>query len=355
MVSDQWSVISGQQSGQYKESADCKLPQYDRLLQVHMFFLEMSTLPHFIQYQGSKRNLAKRILKFFPKTINRLVEPFAGTAAVSVAVSAEQMTNRFWLNDLNQSLIELLEMAIENPNALADFYLALWSEQHIDSIAHYFAVRSKFNETHDPKLFLYLLARCVKGAVRYNSQGMFNQSPDKRRKGTRPETMRKNIAGVSSLLKHKCQFTNWDYRSVLKNCQEGDFIYIDPPYQGVCGNRDSRYCSGIDFDDFVVAIEQLNQTGAIFAISYDGKLGNKAFGQVLPEDLKLKRIEIEVGRSSQATLLGREETTVESLYLSPTLSESLVDISTNDLNPIFNKPKQLKLIETHGEFATTTR
>jgi DNA adenine methylase len=75
----------------------------------------------------------------------------------------------------------------------------------------------------------------------------------------------------------------------------------------------------IYFDDFVLALEQLNQRGVAFAISYDGKRGSKTFGHTLPEELGLKRIEIEVGRSSQATLLGREEITVESLYLSPNL------------------------------------
>lgn len=301
----------------------------------------MANLPHFVQYQGSKRNLAKQILRFFPKKITRLVEPFAGTAAISVATSANQIAHSFWLNDLNKPLIELLKLAIETPNELADFYQRLWSEQHDDSVTHYFKVRSRFNETNDPRLFLYLLARCVKGSVRYNSDGFFNQSPDKRRKGTRPETMRKNIAGVSNLLKGKSKFTSLDYREVLEQIQEGDFIYMDPPYQGVCGNRDSRYLSGIDFDDFVLALEKLNQKKAIFAISYDGRLGNKSFGKVLPENLNLKKIEIEVGRSSQSTLLGKQETTIESLYLSPGLFESLV---VKNLNYICKKPKQLTLL-----------
>lgn len=315
----------------------------------------MANLPHFIQYQGSKRNLAKHILQFFPKNISRLVEPFAGTAAISVATSASQITHSFWLNDLNKPLIELLELSIERPDEIADFYLELWNEQHTNSVAHYFEVRSKFNETNDPKLFLYLLARCVKGSVRYNSEGLFNQSPDKRRKGTRPETMRKNIAGVSSLLKGKCKFTSLDYREVLEQVQEGDFVYMDPPYQGVCGNRDSRYLSGINFDDFVLSLEQLNRKVSTFAISYDGKLGNKAFGKVLPKSLNLERIEIEVGRSSQSTLLGKEENTIESLYLSPSLFRSLINTKICDFSYIGEKPKQLTLLEKHGEFAAATR
>lgn len=314
----------------------------------------MANLPHFIQYQGSKRNLAKYILQFFPKNVRRLVEPFAGTAAISVATSASQITHSFWLNDLNKPLIDLLELSIERPDEIANFYVDLWNKQHTNSVAHYFEVRSKFNETNDPKLFLYLLARCVKGSVRYNSEGLFNQSPDKRRKGTRPETMRKNITGVSSLLKGKCRFTSLDYREVLEQVQEGDFIYMDPPYQGVCGTRDSRYLSGINLDDFILALEGLNRKGSEFAISYDGKLGDKAFGKVLPKSLNLERIEIEVGRSSQSTLLGKEETTIESLYLSSSVSSSLMNTKLSDFSYIGKKPKQLTLLEKYGEFAAAT-
>jgi DNA adenine methylase len=167
--------------------------------------------------------------------------------------------------------------------------------------------------------------------------------------------MRKNIASVSSLLKGKCKFTSLDYREVLEQVQESDFIYIDPPYQGVCGNRDSRYLTGINFDDFVLALERLNRKGSAFAVSYDGKLGDKAFGKVLPQSLNLERIEIEVGRSSQSTLLGKEETTIESLYLSSTLSRSLMNTKICDFSYIGKKPKQLTLLEKHGEFAAATR
>ena len=306
---------------------------------------EMTHLPHPIQYQGSKRNLASDILKFLPHNVENLVEPFAGTAAVSIAAASKSMSQHFWLNDLNKPLIELLELIVERPNEIADAYTAIWNEQHDDSIAHYFKVRNKFNETRDPKLFLYLLTRCVKGAVRYNSEGLFNQSPDKRRKGTRPEKMRKNIEGVSRLLKGRCKFTYLDYREVLAEVKNNDFVYIDPPYQGVCGHKDLRYLAGIKFDDFVLAIEEMRRKKVAFAISYDGKRGNKIFGNELPTELGLKKIEIEVGRSSQATLLGREEITIESLYLSPNLLDGQI---FNLKSYIKIAPKQHTILEKHG-------
>jgi DNA adenine methylase len=282
----------------------------------------MRNLPHPIQYQGSKRNLAPVILKYFPQKVKRVVEPFAGTAAISIAAAEKRIAEQFRINDINKSLIKLLELIIEYPEEIAGFYSEIWNEQHNDSVEHYYQVREQFNRTQDPKFFLYLLARCAKGSVRYNAEGLFNQSPDKRRKGTRPEKMKKNIFGVSFLLKGKCIFSDTDYKKVLQCVDQNDLVYMDPPYQGVCGNRDSRYYAGISFDDFVIALEELNKKGISFIVSYDGRRGTKSFGNPLPDFLNLTKIEIEAGRSSQATLLGREEITVESLYLSSALLEN---------------------------------
>ncbi|UJS25393.1 Dam family site-specific DNA-(adenine-N6)-methyltransferase [Thiothrix winogradskyi] len=280
----------------------------------------MKSIPHPIQYQGSKRNLAAAILGYFPKDVDRLIEPFAGSAAISIAAAARQLAARYAINDVNKPLVELLRLMVEQPTETADYYEQIWNGQLTeDSPSHYYQMRDAFNRSQDPRLFLYLLARCVKGAVRYNADGMFNQSPDKRRKGTRPATMRNNIFGVSALLQGKSAFSALDYRDVLRTVTTDDLVYMDPPYQGVCGEHDSRYLSGIDHHEFVLALEELNERGIAYVVSYDGRRGDKAFGELLPSYLELSRIELLAGRSSQSTLLGRTEMTYESLYLSPVL------------------------------------
>jgi DNA adenine methylase len=282
----------------------------------------MKNIPHPIQYQGSKRNLASVILGYFPKAVERLVEPFAGSAAISIAAAARQLAARYAINDVNQPLVELLRLMVEQPTATADYYEQIWNGQLTEnSPSHYYQMRDAFNHSQDPRLFLYLLARCVKGAVRYNADGLFNQSPDKRRKGTRPVTMRNNILGVSALLQGKSTFSALDYRALLKTATVDDLVYMDPPYQGVCGEHDSRYLSGIDHHAFVLALEDLNERGIAYLVSYDGSRGDKAFGALLPSYLELSRIELQAGRSSQSTLLGRDEITYESLYLSPVLMQ----------------------------------
>lgn len=273
----------------------------------------MKNIPHAIQYQGSKRNLAPEILRYVPRRVDQLIEPFAGSAAISVAAAARGMAKTYAINDLNQPLVELLRLIIEHPVETAAFYERLWSKQHADSLVHYYKVREDFNRAQDPRLFLYLLARCVKGSVRYNSDGFFNQSPDKRRHGTRPDTMRSNIFGVSALLKGKTHFSSLDYREILSKTKKSDLVYMDPPYQGVCGERDSRYFSGISHNDFVDSLKDMDSRGIAYIVSYDGRRGDKVFGELLPEALGLTRVELAAGRSSQSTLLGRAELTFESL------------------------------------------
>ena len=257
--------------------------------------------------------------------MTRLVEPFCGSAAVSIAAAARGRAKEFWLNDFNKSLAELLALMINSPRELAKSYADLWRADHEDALEHYYQVRESFNRSHDARLLLYLLARCVKGAVRYNGEGLFNQSPDKRRLGTRPETMKENIAAISALLRGRSIVTSQSYEDVLANVRPDDVVYMDPPYQGVCGERDSRYFAGISFDDFAAELETLNHKYIRYLVSYDGRSGNRIYGKPLPAKLNLTLVEIEAGRSSQATLLGRSEMTVESLYLSPALADEIIE------------------------------
>ena len=151
------------------------------------------TTPHLEQYQGSKRNLAPQILQYIPKRFDRLIEPFAGMAAITIAVSKQRRAERYLLNDLNEALVNVLKEAITNPQQLIEDYTRVWSEQLTyqgGSVEHFYKVRKDFNNGNQCAAnMLYLLARCVKGSVRYSSAGMFNQSPDKRRKGTSPLTL----------------------------------------------------------------------------------------------------------------------------------------------------------------------
>ena len=291
--------------------------------------------PHIVQYQGSKRNLAPQILQYIPKRFNRLIEPFAGMAAITIAVAKQRRADHYLLNDLNEPLVNVLKECIKHPQRLIDDYTRVWSEQLTyqgGSVEHFYKVRDDFNKGNQSAAnMLYLLARCVKGSVRYSSSGQFNQSPDKRRMGTNPKNLARNVFLISSYLKGKTEFSSVDYREITRNARRGDVVYMDPPYQGVCASRDNRYFSGIDFNDFVECVDDLNRRGIDFIISYDGTCGDKQYGIDLPEELGLRKIMLNAGLSSQSLLLGKKETTVEALYLSHHLREAVAPVAQEQL------------------------
>jgi DNA adenine methylase len=226
---------------------------------------------------------------------------------------------------------------VRAPDDLATQYEKLWQMQQGRERRFYDAVRARFNQTHQPHYLLYLLARCVKASVRYNANGEFNQSPDNRRKGRQPNAMRADICQTARLMHGKVAFSSEDYRQVIAQATEGDLVYLDPPYQGVCANRDPRYIEGVTFDDLVAGLAHLNEKHVAYIVSYDGRTGNKTFGKRLPDFLQLQHLEVHAGRSSQATLLGRRDSTYETLYLSPALVEWTGNKTT------VNIPQQLPL------------
>lgn len=297
------------------------------------------SMPHPIPYQGSKRQLAPMIARYFPPKVDRIIEPFAGSSAIALYASSHGLADHFVLNDINQPLIRLWDAIINTPAYLAKMYTTLWNAQLGRERTFYDAVRTRFNRTHHPYYFLYLLARCVKASVRYNQQGEFNQSPDNRRKGRNPKTMSADIFGASQLLNQKTTLSAIDYCETLAQATSNDLVYLDPPYQGLHTATDPRYLQHIDHSHFIDTLQDLNRRCIPYILSYDGRTGNKSFGQQLPTSLDLQHIELDAGRSSQATLLGRKDKTYESLYLSPALYDKL----RNQTQPMTTSPRLAQL------------
>jgi len=280
-------------------------------------------IPHPIPYQGSKRNIANEIMRFFPKQIDRLIEPFAGSAAMTIASAFYFKTDRFVVNDINKPLIRLWQEIVNNPEKIVNDYHKIWTGQLGNEEEYYYQIREKFNSTQEPKYLLFLLAKCVKAAVRYNSDGNFNQSPDKRRKGRRPENMRYDILNVSNLLKGKSTFYSMDYEKILEITTPKDLVYMDPPYQGTAKNGGFRYLENLSREDFIISLHKLNKRNIPFILSYDGRTGDKTYGEELPEKLNLHKVEIDAGRSSIATLHSRNQRTYEALYISDNIAQKI--------------------------------
>jgi DNA adenine methylase len=263
--------------------------------------------------------VAALILSYFPRRVERLLEPCAGSAAVTLAAAMGARAERFTLGENLVPLGRLWQAILRQPQVLADEYARLWSAAGADPRGYYDTIRSEFNADSEPAKLLYLLARCVKNAVRFNALGEFNQSPDRRRLGVRPEKMRREIGHAHRLLVGRTTVRIGDYAELAALATPRDLVYFDPPYQGTSLGRDRRYASPLDFDRLVRVLAALRAKRVRFVVSLDGRSGNRTYGQELPRELGLVHIELFAGRSAQATLHGRRLDTVESLYLSPEL------------------------------------
>lgn len=279
-------------------------------------------VPHPFPYQGSKRALAYTILQYLPDDTTALIEPFAGSAAVSIAARYASFARHAVINDVNAPLMGMWSAILGAPDELADRYEAMWNASLADPKKYFLAKRAEFNETGDPQILLYLLNRIVKGAVRYGQTGLFNQSADNRRLGARPDKVRDRIKRTSSVMEG-AEFHSGSYESWLIDAETTDVVYLDPPYQGVSNTRDHRYMAGLVREDFERVLGKAGKNGVSYIISYDAVREDGRYGSELDPRLDLTHLHVVVGRSAQSTLSGGSDVTVESIYLSPALVDRL--------------------------------
>lgn len=271
--------------------------------------------PHFLPYQGSKRLLAPRILAVLQgRRFARVIEPFAGSGALTLAAAQAGLADRFVLGESLVPLANLWTQVLAEPEQVAARYEQLWQDP-----ANFQLVRAEYNRTHEPAALLYLLARCVKNAPRWSQAGAFNQAPDQRRRGTSPQRMAAQVRAVAALLRDRCTVHGADFAQVLHDAAPGDLVYLDPPWQGTSLGKDRRYHAGLTRQRLIDQLAGLRARKVPFLLSYDGQCGGRQYAEPLPHSLGLTRLDLEAGRSSQATLAGRADVTVESLYVSPDL------------------------------------
>ncbi len=294
----------------------------------------MTTLPHPIPYQGSKRKLAAVIDRYLPEGIRTFYEPFAGSAAMTVYAAYHRRAECFVVADSLEPMVALLHSIVEKPKWTAARYREIWEGQQKDDRGFFNEVRDRYNEDRDPVDLLYLICRCVKNSVRFNGEGRFTQSVDRRRLGMRPHRMQAAVEGMSSILRGRTEFRVGDWLETSADAGPDDFLYMDPPYLGTSVGRDKRYHQQLMQEELIVGLEKFRQRNVPFALSYDGMTGGREYGPPLPEALGLTRLLIHAGTSSQSTLSGRHEQTVESLYVTPGLAEPVGSVIRPDAKQI---------------------
>lgn len=268
---------------------------------------KVTTIQPVIKWSGSKRSQAAAICGLAPN-FERYFEPFVGGGSIMYALGAEAG----FAGDICAPLIDFWKEIQARPAELAAAYRERWETLQKVGPDHFYVVRDSYNAEGNPADLLFLSRTCVNGLIRFNSKGEFNNSFHLSRPGIHPDRLVKIISDWS----HRIQgmhFAAQDYRNTAYNAKLGDFVYLDPPYS----NTKGRYygTSTINFAEFFQFLEELNSRGVKWALSFDGRRGDKDYSSNVPESLYKKRHSIYSGNSAFRRVIDKQiEAVFESLY-----------------------------------------
>ncbi len=101
---------------------------------------------------------------------------------------------------------------------------------------HYYTVRDRFNQIHDPMDFLFLNRACFNGLIRFNRKGEFNvpfcRKPNRFSQSYITKICNQVRAVADILTARNFTFVCQDLADTIRLAQSEDLIYCDPPYAG---------------------------------------------------------------------------------------------------------------------------
>lgn len=179
----------------------------------------------FLSWVGGKTRLIPNIQPYLQHQ-KRLIEPFAGAAALSLAVEFDE----YWLNDMNNDLIHLYQYLKQEKQDFITYAESFFIPEN-NSKERYYELREEFNhESYSQKraaLFLYLNKHGFNGLCRYNSKGIYNVPFGAKQKTFFPKIEMESFIQKSSRIK----ITQGSFHQVFSSeLEKTDIIYCDPPY-----------------------------------------------------------------------------------------------------------------------------
>ena len=221
-----------------------------------------------IKSQGLKTKLVPAIMRLVSDYSGRWIEPFLGTGVVAFNSNAKKAL----LSDINPHLINFYKRLQSKEITPLDIQSFLYSEgeklKNADEngASYYKEVRARFNTNFDSLDFLFLSRAGFNGMIRFNKNGNWNIPFCKKPERFARAYVTKIVHQAENCL-HKMtlnwQFENKDFRDIILQADENDFIYCDPPYAG----RYVDYYSGWTEKDENDLFELLKNTKAKFILS----------------------------------------------------------------------------------------
>jgi DNA adenine methylase len=227
---------------------------------------EPGTKP-FLRWAGGKTRLLRHLVPYVPAQFNAYYEPFVGGGAVFFSVRDRARAGHV-LADLNEELVNAWLIVRDQPQSLLE---ALEDYVGKDTESSYYEVRDEQAPSGDlarAARFVYLNQTAWNGLWRVNRWGRFNVPW-----GNRPFRGYESadLLAVSAALQD-VEIRQADFRETLMEPDEGDFVYLDPPYLPVSdtskfsGYTEKRFRAA-DLADLSDACRDLTRRGVRWILS----------------------------------------------------------------------------------------
>lgn len=189
--------------------------------------IEQKAAKPFIKWAGGKRQIISELKSHIPCNYGDYFELFLGGGALFFDLYNENKMH--YLNDINSTLIKAYK-SFKTKAKFQRLIKELETFEIKNSKENYYQTRNNFNNgKRNPSEFIYLNRTCFNGLYRENSLGQFNVPFG----GNDSHKLfnYSNLNLVEKVISQKnVKIYNFDYSKFLNIMKEGDFVYLDPPY-----------------------------------------------------------------------------------------------------------------------------
>lgn len=218
----------------------------------------------FLRWAGGKRWLVPQILDLVGGSpVKRYHEPFMGGGSVFFSLAIGE---KAFLSDLNDDLMEVYRQVRDYPAAVAECLSSFRNTS-----AEYYAARasSPTQATHRAARFIFLNHTSYNGIFRVNLKGEYNVPFGSRKNVNMPDQI--SLARASKQLQGAVLLGR-DFDLALADVQEGDLVFLDPPYTVAHNNNgfvkyNQHLFSFEDQERLAEAIERVKNLGADFILT----------------------------------------------------------------------------------------
>jgi DNA adenine methylase len=222
----------------------------------------------FIRWAGGKRWLLKHIDGFLPPVIKNYHEPFLGGGSIFWHLkNSKKITAHTFLSDSNDELINCYDQIQHNHNAVVALLRRYRNEKDF-----YYEIRSMIpeNKTEQAARFLFLNATSYNGIYRVNREGRYNVPFGYRKKDNLFDF--DNLRLCNTMMDETVHLRSGDFSEIRHDLEEGDFVFLDPPYTVAHENNgfiqyNQRIFSWNDQERLAELLQHITDNHAFFVLT----------------------------------------------------------------------------------------